>query len=159
MIGVADGHGQSVSGIAARCAAETKQGADHVLDLPFFGLSVSGHSLFDLPGCIIIHRQALLHNCCYSGASGLAQLEGGAHIMGGEQILHRCDFRLVLLQNLGKPLKDHQQAAGKISFFICADGAAGDKAETRSLLVYDSVAGDPGTGINTDNPYRPDRPE
>lgn len=159
MISVTDGHSQGIGGIAARCAAETEQGAYHVLDLPFLRLSIPGHSLLDLAGSIIVHRQTLLHDRCYSRASGLPQFQGGAHIMGGKQILHSRDLRSVLLQDLGKPLKDHQQAAGKISFFIRADGAAGDKAEPRPLFVNNSVAGDPGAGINADDSYRPGSPE
>ncbi len=158
MIGVTDGHGQGIGGIAARCAAETEQGTHHMLHLLFFRLPVPGHGLLDLPGSIVIHGQALLHDRCYSCASGLAQFEGGTHIMGGKQILHRCNFRPVLFQNLGKPLKDHQQAPGEIVFFGRTDGAAGDKPGPRPLLVNDPVAGDPGAGINADDAYRPGLP-
>ena len=57
--------------------------------------------------------------------------------------------------DLRKSIKDDQQTTGKILFPARADGAAGDKAQPRPLLVNNAVAGDPGTGINADNPNRP----
>ncbi|WP_446008608.1 hypothetical protein [Candidatus Electrothrix sp.] len=51
-------------------------------------------------------------------------------------------------------MKDDEEAPGKIFFCAGADGAAGDKAKPCPLLINDAVAGNPGAGINADNPYR-----
>jgi hypothetical protein len=59
----------------------------------------------------------------------------------------------MLLNNFGEPFKDNQQATRKILFFAGADGAAGDKAKPCPLLIDNAVAGNPGAGINADNPY------
>jgi hypothetical protein len=154
MIGMTDSHGQGISGIAARCAAEPEQGAHHLLHLPFFRLPVSGHRLLNHPGRVIMHRHTLFHDCRHCRASGLAQLKGRADIMGHKEILYRRDPRLMLLHHLGKSIKDDQQASGKILFRTRADSAAGDKLQSRPLLVNNPIAGDPGTGIDADNTYR-----
>ena len=154
MIGMADSHSQGISGIATRCPAETEQGSHHTLHLLFLCMTVSGYRLLDHPRRVIMNRQSLFHGRSHCRASSLAQLKGRADIMGGKQILHRCDLRLMLLHNLRESFKNDQQAAGKIFFRTRADGTAGDKAEARPMFVDNTVAGDPGAGINADDPYR-----
>jgi hypothetical protein len=73
--------------------------------------------------------------------------------MGRKQVFHRCNPRFMLANNLRKSIKDDQEAAGKIFFLACANGAAGDKSESRPLLINNTVASDSGARINADNPY------
>ncbi len=58
----------------------------------------------------------------------------------------------MVLNHLNQSLKDNEQPFGKILFLIRADGTAGDITEPVSGLVYYSVPGGPGTGVNPDNP-------
>lgn len=59
----------------------------------------------------------------------------------------------MLFYNLSKSLKDNKEAAGKILFLARSNGAAGDKAKPCPLLINDTVASDPGTRVNADDPY------
>ncbi len=149
-----DSNSQRIGGIIARRATELKQGSNHVLNLFFLRLTISGHCLLDHARAVIMDRQPLFQSRHHCRTPGLTQFQGRSGIMGYKQIFHRCNFRLMQLHYLGKPFKNYQQAAGKILFAFRPNSTAGDKTKSVSLFFNNTITGDAGTGINTDNTYR-----
>jgi hypothetical protein len=152
-----DRHGQSVSGIAARRAAEFEQHVNHLPHLLLVRVAVAGHGLLDLPGRVAMHRQALLHGRDHCRSPRLAKFESRAHVAGDKQLLHSGNLRLVFCDDFRESVKDDQQPPGKILLAFGPDGAAGDKAQPGSQLVNDAVACDPGARVYADDPQRLER--
>ncbi len=101
-----DSHGQRISSIAARRAAEFEQHLNHVLHLGFFRAAAAGHSLLDQTRRVAMHRQSLPQERDHRRAPRLAELEGGAGVVGDEHIFDRCGLRSVPLNHLGQAVKN-----------------------------------------------------
>ena len=129
-----------------------------MLDLSFFGISVTGYRLFDRPRTIVKNRQAILHDRHHRRATGMAQLEGRTGIGSEKDILNRRHHRAMKLNHLINTLENLIEAVGEGMLRAGLDSPAGDKIQMTGTNVKHPIAGNPGARVYTQDPFHTSRP-
>jgi len=148
-VGVADRNSKSVRSVLRRGQGQTKQSADHALDLIFISLSVTDHCAFYLQGGIFKDRQAGNDSSQKCHASGMPQFKGRHGIFCQENLLDGHRLRFELNDNFRQPLMNDFKAKSEIAAGLGADGSVTDMAKTISRRINNAVTSDTGAGVDS----------
>jgi hypothetical protein len=146
-MGVTEGEGEGVRLVFGRLFCERKKEAHHVLDLGLLRPTCSDYGELDGFGAVLVDLHISLEPGAEHRTAGLAELQGGVHVTGEDELLYRHFVRPVFLHDLSDAVEDHAQPS-RPRKVVNANTAAGDADAAPTIRVDHTEAGSAGARVD-----------
>ena len=138
---VAYGNRQRVRSIfGPRRMVETKENADHLLNLFLGGTTVISHRVFDLGRLIGVDREIVVNTCQKRSGLRLTDSDRGSAVSRHEGFFDRCFRRLIVGDERDEILIDDFEPLGQRSSARWADGIVVNEGHVPTVGVDDANA-------------------
>ncbi len=154
---VADGDGQCVGGIVGmRRLGEVQDAGDHVDHLMLVGAPVAHDGLLDLIRGVFGQRQSLFLGGHEDDAPRLGYPNARGDILGEEQLLHRHDRGVVLVDDGRQSPVDRSKACRGLGSRRCVDRTVGQGAKAVVFVFDDPPAHNGQSGVDAEQDHGKD---